>query len=548
MTADLAFDGRGVARPRASTVIARQSAKRILRSAVLWGYVFGLFVASSALSYTRIYKTAAERQRLAETFGSNHAASALFGPAPQLQTVAGFTVFKTSMTLMIIGAVWGLLTSTRLLRGDEESGRWEILLSGLTTKGRAVIQVLAGLGLGVSVLWVIAALMTLVVGRSSSVRIGPASSLYLALALVASPVMFIAVGAVTSQLAPSRRQAAGGAAVVLGLSYGLRMVADAVSSAHWLVWLSPLGWVEQLEPLTDPRPWVLLIVAAFTAGLSLTAVLLANRRDVGASALPDRITRNPRLGLLSGPMGLTLRLTGPSTAAWMMAAALAGLLTGVVAKAAGTTIVGSSVEKVFSRLGAPGTGTGTFLGVAFLILAILIAFEAISLVSAARAEEAEGRLENLIAGTVSRVRWFAGRISGAILGLLLSGVAAGCFAWIGTATQSSGIPISTVLDAGINVVPPAIFLLGVGALSLGFWPRRATTVAYVVLGWSALIELVGGFFAQSHWVLDTSLFHQMAPAPAVAPNWQTNGVIVGLGLTAIVLGGSALRRRDLQGE
>ena len=53
----------------APIVIARQTARRLLRSAVLWGYVFGVTVASSAISYGRIYKTPVERQRLADTFG-----------------------------------------------------------------------------------------------------------------------------------------------------------------------------------------------------------------------------------------------------------------------------------------------------------------------------------------------------------------------------------------------------------------------------------------------------------------------------------------------
>ena len=38
------------------------------------------------------------------------------------------------MTLMVLGAVWGLLTSTRLLRGEEDAGRWELLLAGQTTR------------------------------------------------------------------------------------------------------------------------------------------------------------------------------------------------------------------------------------------------------------------------------------------------------------------------------------------------------------------------------------------------------------------------------
>ena len=49
---------------------------------------------------------------------------------------------------MILGAVWGLLTSTRLLRGEEDSGRWDLLLCGQTTRRGATAQAIAGLGAG----------------------------------------------------------------------------------------------------------------------------------------------------------------------------------------------------------------------------------------------------------------------------------------------------------------------------------------------------------------------------------------------------------------
>jgi ABC-2 type transport system permease protein len=528
-------------------LIARYTARRSLRSGVLWGYVFGIVVASSAVSYSRIYKTAAERQRLAATFGANHAASALFGPAPRLQTVAGFTVFKVSMLLIIIGAIWGLMTSTRLLRGDEDAGRLELLLGGPTTRARAAGQVLAGLGAGAAVIWAVTALLTAAVGRSSSVRFGVGASLYFALALVASAVMFLAVGAVTSQLAASRRQAAGYAAAFLGVSYGLRMVADAGPGLHALIWVSPLGWVEQLQPLTGPRPLALIPIAAFTGVLAALAVLLAGRRDVGAGLWPDRSTRAPRMRLLSGPTGLTVRLTLSSALGWAAGVAIAAVLIGTVAKSAGATIEGSE-RQIFARLGSPGSGAAAFSGIAFLILAIVIAFQAASVVNAARAEEAEARLDHVLAAPVSRSRWFSGRLLAGVAALCLSGIAAGVFTWIGEAAQGGGVSFPAALDAGVNVVPPALFALGIGALAAGCWPRRAGTVVYVVLGWSVLIQFAGGFAAQNHWILDTSLFHQMASAPAVPPDWQVNGILTGLALAAMLAGTSAFRHRDLQGE
>ena len=73
------------------------------------------------------------------------------------------------MTLMILGAVWGLLTSTRLLRGEEDSGRWELLLAGQTTRRGAAVQALGGLGAGVVVLWALTAVITVLTGRDSKV-------------------------------------------------------------------------------------------------------------------------------------------------------------------------------------------------------------------------------------------------------------------------------------------------------------------------------------------------------------------------------------------
>jgi ABC-2 type transport system permease protein len=394
VTADLAV-AAGTTRQRVPrAVVARYSARRSLRSGVLWGYVFGVTVASSALSYSRIYATGAERRRLAETFGSNHATSALFGPAPQLGTAPGFTAFKVSMTLMVVGAVWGLLTGTRLLRGDEDAGRWELLVTGRATRGGAVAQVLAGLGAAAVALWAVTAVLSVVVGRWSTVGIPAPGALYLALALVAPAAMFLAVGALTSQLAGTRRRAAGYAAAVLAVAYGLRMVGDAGTGAHWLVWLSPLGWVEELRPLTAPQPWPLAPIAALTAAAAVAAVVAAGRRDVGSGLLPERSARPPRLLGLSGPTALSVRLSGPAVAWWAAGVAVAGLLMGIVARSAGSTVVGSSVQQVFTRLGSPGTGAAAFLGIAFLVVAVVLALQAVSQVAAAGDEEAQGRLHH----------------------------------------------------------------------------------------------------------------------------------------------------------
>src|ERR1019366_6482841 len=89
----------------------------------------------------------------------------------------------------------------------------------------------------------------------------------------------------------------------LGASYAVRMIADAGLGLHGLIWASPLGWVEELRPLTAPQPAALVPVAAFTAVLAAAAVRLAGTRDVGAGLVPDRASRRSHLRLLGGPAG-----------------------------------------------------------------------------------------------------------------------------------------------------------------------------------------------------------------------------------------------------
>jgi putative exporter of polyketide antibiotics len=132
--------------------------------------------------------------------------------------------------------------------------------------------------------------------------------------------------------------------------------------------------------------------------------------------------------------------------------------------------------------------------------------------------------------------------------LVASGLLAGLFAWAGAASQSAGVGVVTLLEAGANVVPPSLCLLGLGFFALGAWPRAAGAVTYGLLAWSLLIEVVAGAVSSDHWVLDTSVFHQMASAPATAPDWTSATVLVLMGVAAAVLGALALNRRDLAGQ
>ena len=87
---------------RAATVIAAQTARRAIRSGSLWGAIFGLYVYASAAGYAATYPSLAARRRLATSLGANAGLATLLGPARRLDTVAGFTAWRTMGVLTLV--------------------------------------------------------------------------------------------------------------------------------------------------------------------------------------------------------------------------------------------------------------------------------------------------------------------------------------------------------------------------------------------------------------------------------------------------------------
>ncbi len=528
-------------------MLATLVARRAVRSGALWGLVFAVFIVVQTSAYTSQYTTRAARAGLARAYGTNLGLNALLGQARAINTVSGWAEWRFIGILTILGSVWGLLTATRLLRGEEEAGRLDLLLVGQTTRGRAAIQATAGLGAGLLAMFVMVAAGTIIAGSRASVGLSPGHCLALSAALTSGAAIFLAVGALVSQLASTRRRAAGIAGALLGVAYAIRMVADTNASVHRLIWLSPLGWIEESHPLTGHNLSPLLLVLVLTMTTAVAACWLARRRDVGAAVLADPDASAPHDRLLGDPIGLAVRLMRSTVAAWLLAVAAFAVLIGTTAESAASDRSGSSgIEQSLSRLGGHGSPVADYLGLTILVVALIVALIAASQVTAICGEEADGHLEALLVRPLRRTSWFAGRAALSILVLAVAGVVGGIGTWAGAATQHAPVGFGTLIAAGLNVVPPALLLFGVGALTYGLRPRVTTRVVYGYLAWSSLIELAGGLVKVSHWLLDTSVFFHMTPAPATKPDWTAAAVLAGLGIAGTVLGGLCFDHRDLQ--
>ena len=452
------------------------------------------------------------------------------------------------MACMLLGAVWGLATSTRLVRGEEEAGRWELLLAGGTTRAQSAAQAVVGLGAGVGALWVVTALLAVATGRSHRVRFEAGASMYFALALVATALMFAALGTLCSQLAQTRRQAVGYGAAVLGAAYAVRLAADSGIGLTWLRWASPLGWVEELSPSRPPGllrscpsppsrrrpprpPWC------------WPAAVISAPGRWRAAPCPARTPGSCRVRR-GWPCECRGRAWWGGGRPWPPPASCSGSSPGRPA--------GPSPARRCARCSPdwapPASGpTPTSASASSSWRCSWASWPP------GRPPRPGPRSPPVTSscwwcGRCRDRRWFAGRLALAAVALVVAGVLAGLCAWLGAAAEHAGVGIPALLEAGLNAVAPAVLVLGAGGLAQGLVPRATTAVTYAVLGWSLLVVLAGGFTTLDHWVLDTSIFHQMAAAPAVAADWRTAAAMAGAGVVAAAAGVGTFAHRDLTGQ
>jgi ABC-2 type transport system permease protein len=132
------------------------------------------------------------------------------------------------------------------------------------------------------------------------------------------------------------------------------------------------------------------------------------------------------------------------------------------------------------------------------------------------------------------------------IAVVAAGFLAGLGAWLGAESQGVTLRLTTMLGAGLNVVPTALVALGVGAVALSVAPRAAAVVVYGIVTWSLLVDLLGSMVASLEWLDRTSLFHYMALAPAQDSDPVNLAVTTTVALALCVAATLLFARRDLR--
>jgi len=508
-----------------------------------FAYLFALFAYIQPVGFRSGFPTLSDRAAFARSFGDNKAVRIFYGEPHNIIDVTGYTAWRVGGTLAIFAGVFGLFAAVRALRTEEDTGRMELVLAGGVGRGTSFAAALTAVAVTVVVLWVAEFAGFAVAGLPLG------GSAYLALATASVAPVCAGVGALASQLAPSRRVALELGGAVVGVLFVLRVIADTANGLGWLRWTTPFGWAEELRPFAGARPLVLVLPILATVLLLAAAWRLAATRDIGTGLLASRDSADPRLGLLSSPVAQTLRSERASLLIWAASAGAFAYILGLLAKSSSSAGISKSLNRAIGKLGSGTITTPVgYVGFAFIFFILVVSLFACAQIGAARHEEAEGRLETVLALAVGRRHWLTGRLLLALAGAAVISLVCGLLTWLGVQSGGAAISLPKLLEASANCLPVTIFFLGLAALAFAVVPRASAGIAYGLVALAFLWDLVGSLLDVPSWVVKLTPFAHVGLVPAQAFETTDAMVMALIGVSAALLALWAFGRRDLIGH
>ncbi|MGO3795879.1 MAG: ABC transporter permease [Pauljensenia sp.] len=457
------------------------------------------------------------RAALAHSPGTVVIAGPLFGAdEPSIGPVVANEL--TTMLLVVV-AVLSVLCAVRHTRADEEAGRTELVRAQVTARRAPAVAALVAV-----------ATLNLVVSATVSITLvgndlPVADSSALGVSCLLTGFLFGAVAAVTSQLAPSARGASSLAMGVVGLAFAVRAAGDMLepSTGSWLSWLSPFAWAQQIRAYADLRWWPLALTLAATVVALAVAGVLSDRRDLGSGLLPSRPGPGTANATLLGAGGLARRLLRPAFLSWGTGIVLTAALSGSMARSVEDMLadspdlaawMGTTSHDLIASFSTYMLGFLVVMTTAFAVSAVLVL----------RREEGSGRGALVLVSGVPRTRWVTVWITvvavetatillAAALAMgVCTAVATGEWHWVGD-----------LLVAGLVNLPGALVAPALAAALLA-WAPRWTPLAWVLIGWSAFVLLLGPVLGLPGWVGDLSPLEltpkvpevEFTPAPVIA--------------------------------
>jgi ABC-2 type transport system permease protein len=534
---------------------------RDYRVAILgWGIGMGLVVVSPMASVAALVTTPQAREQLVGL-----AASFAWNADPiKVDTIGGYATFKIGFFVFLI-VVWPLLVGSRMLRGEEDRGSMDVLLSLPRPRFNVAFEKLAAMWTALLAMGVLIGLLAYAGGKKFGADFGLGDGLLYGLDLALICAVFGCLALLISQFTQERGPAAGSTAGLLVFFIVLDMVHRVVPNSEWISRLSPIYYYNLSKPLIPSfgtnfgAMAVELVLAAILGG---AAIWLFVRRDVGGTVPLPRLLRLPeRQANRALPVGDWSLRSVYARSMGMIAMPTFWWTLGIAAFAAFMVYAVQLLETKMSTLlsdspafttliknlggGDASVNAGLLSAIFFFLPLCLMAF-AVTQVNGWSADEQDGRLELVLAAPQSRTNVLLGRFAALATATIVIAVVTllACFA----SAAASGLK----LDAGnltaamLSMIPLGLLIAAIGYLASGWLRTAADTglLSFVLVAWF-FISFIGPELKLPDATLRLSAFYYYGTP--LLHGWQPASVlgVLAVAAVALVLGTMRFARKDI---
>lgn len=530
--------------------LQRFGLRQTIRGALIIGWLTGIMMGAQGAAYVTAYPDQHSRDIFVASLKSMPAVGFMSGEIEDALTPASYSIYKSIALTTIIVSVWSLLVVTRLLRGQEEDGKLEPLLTGAVSRRSVTVHTLIGFGYSFAIAFILAWIMIAGLGALPNVGLSAGSAGLLTLGVFLPGIFFATVGILSSQLAITRGRAVAYGLVPLLFLFMIRGAANSIVDWNWLKQWSPFGWTDLLNPVRHPAPEWIIPTAILAPLFIVTGIYLVGKRDFGSSILPQSTIARSRFFLLGSSLTLAIRQNIVTFLAWAAGTlAYAGLLASVAKVGADALKSSPSFGAVLAKLGGNYDDIViAFLGFGGLFTALILLVMTAANIGGLRAQESKGYLDNFFVQPVRRSQWLLGRVA-IIIGMTgIISLLTGYLIWQIATAQGVMINLAIMLQNAVALMGTVILLVGIGTLLFGILPRIASIGLFVIIIWAFVVDVLKSLLSLDDWVDKTSLLHYVSFAPTKSPDWSTFWWLVSIGCILIAVGIWQFTRRDITNE
>ncbi len=532
----------------ASKTLRRFGFRQTIKGALVVGAIAGLLMGAQGIAYAKAFPDPASRHKLVASLQSVSGVNFLSGEIANAATPASYAVYKSLPLMTLVTGIWGLLVATRLLRGNEEDGRLEVLTAGATTQRAASGHMLLGFGGSFLLAAVVALGLMTALGADAQVHLSVSESALMTAASFLPGIVFAGLGVLTSQLALTRSRALLYGLLPMIVLYIIRGSANSVTSVNWLKKFTPFGWSDLLNPVLDAHKlWLLPPIVAAIIFVSF-GLLWAGRRDLGSALLRQSEFARSRFYLLRSIFAFGVRQNIGRFVWWGIGTVAFAIFFAALAGVSADLANDSSAFRHLFSAHSMNEFKVAFLGMGTFFIAVVLLVMATINVLAIRRDEAKGYLDNVLIQPIRRSAWLMGRLALAVISFTAISLVAVFAMWAAAHLGDVHVQLGTVMQGAFSLVGVLILTLGVGVFFYGLWPRIAVASMAIIIGWTFVVDILKSIFSLSDTITKTSVLSYIPATPATSPDWKAILWLVAIGLVLAGIGILGFNRRDIVAE